>query len=63
VVVDETGLGSHFDFDLRYAPDVPNSDAPSIFTALGEQLGLKLAPRKMRVEVITVEHAESPTEN
>jgi uncharacterized protein (TIGR03435 family) len=42
VVVDRTGLISRFDFELKYAQDPATDTAGSIFTALQEQLGLKL---------------------
>jgi len=44
-VVDTTKIDGHFDLDLRWAPDGANQDAgPSVYTALDEQLGLKLNP-------------------
>jgi uncharacterized protein (TIGR03435 family) len=67
-VVDETKLSGVFNVTLTYAPDrgtgVPIGDGPSIFSALEEQLGLKLEPRKLPVEVLVVDHCEkTPTEN
>ncbi len=60
-VVDSTGLGGRFAFTLEWAPE---PDDPSIYIAVQEQLGLKLDPRRMLIEVITVKHAErNPTEN
>ncbi len=60
-VVDSTGLGGRFAFTLEWAPE---PDDPSISIAVQEQLGLKLDPRRMLIEVITVKHAErNPTEN
>ena len=68
-VVDETGLAGVFDFALEWSPDEMSAEAsaspgPSIFTALQEQLGLKLEGRKGPVEVLVVDHIEkAPTEN
>lgn len=62
VVVDQTGLGGHYDFELKYATG-PGSDAPSIFTALREQLGLRLERRRLPLEVISMEHVENPSGN
>ena len=60
-VVDMTGLSGRFAFRLEWAPD---PDDPSVYIAVQEQLGLKLDPRRMLTEVITVTHAErNPTEN
>jgi uncharacterized protein (TIGR03435 family) len=65
-VVDRTGLEGPFDFEVTYAPEGPNaapSDAPSLFTALQEQLGLKLDPDKELVEVLVVQRIERPAGN
>ena len=65
-VVDRTGLEGLYDLDVTFAPEAPGapaSDAPSLFTALQEQLGLKLDPEKELVEVLVVERIERPTEN
>lgn len=67
-VVDQTGLDGHYDLELKFSGGSPTeplsgNDAPSIFTALREQLGLRLDLRKLPLEMITVEHAERPTEN
>ena len=70
-VVDMTEEARKFDFSLRWVPDQMlagsgASDAPtgpSLFTALQEQLGLKLEARKVPVEVLVIDHAEPASEN
>jgi uncharacterized protein (TIGR03435 family) len=66
-VVDNTGLTGKYDFMLEYTPSshaaTDESGRPSIFTALEEQLGLKLVPSKQPVEVLLVDSIEQPTEN
>jgi uncharacterized protein (TIGR03435 family) len=62
VVVDRTGLKGSFDVDLDWASD-PSSDKPSIFTAVQEQLGLKLEFERNPVDVVIVDHVEWPTED
>ena len=64
-VLDKTGMIGAFDFTLEFAPEGRSSDAagdlpvsPSVFTAVQEQLGLKLEPRKAPVEVLVVDKAE-----
>jgi uncharacterized protein (TIGR03435 family) len=65
-VVDKTGLTGWYDIDLKWTPDdqqgTPDA-GPTLFTALEEQLGLKLVPSKGPVDVIVVDHIERPTEN
>jgi uncharacterized protein (TIGR03435 family) len=63
VVVDKTGLDGHYDFDLKFAGDSSSADGPAIFTALREQLGLRLEPRKIPLEFLSAERAERPAEN
>ena len=65
VVVNKTGLTGRYDFTLKWSPDEskPIDDAPSIFTAVQEQLGLKLQPVKAPVEVLVVDSVEHPTAN
>jgi uncharacterized protein (TIGR03435 family) len=62
LVVDKTGLAGSFDGDLTWTPD-PNVDTsgPSIFTALQEQLGLKLESARGPIEVLVIDGAELPT--
>jgi uncharacterized protein (TIGR03435 family) len=69
-VVDKTGIAGRYDLELRWTPDnvaaSGNSAAdapPSIFTALEEQLGLKLKSAKGPVLVLVIDHAEMPSEN
>jgi uncharacterized protein (TIGR03435 family) len=66
VVVDKTGLTGRYDLKLQWTPDdAPTTDnsAPSLFTAIQEQLGLKLEPSKEAVPVLIIDHIESPTPN
>jgi uncharacterized protein (TIGR03435 family) len=75
-VLDHTGLAGRFDFDLEWTPDQPlrlppnapnlppiDPNGPSIFTAVKEQLGLKLESTKGPVDVLVIDHAEHPSEN
>jgi uncharacterized protein (TIGR03435 family) len=65
-VVDETGLGGSYDFDLKWKPDTDVSSdesGTSIYTAVKEQLGLQLRPEKRIGPVLVVERAEKPTAN
>lgn len=65
IVVNETGLTGHYDWvlngvSMRSTPDEPTA---SIFTALQDQLGLRLEPRKDPVEVLVIDHVEQPSPN
>lgn len=73
-VVDETGLTGQFDFDLNWMPDQSqfgghfpvseDADAPpELFTAIQQQIGLKLSPAKSPVDVIVIDHVERPSAN
>ena len=71
-VLDRTGLTGYYDFTLAWAPDAgrfgpaaaPDPSGPSVFTAIQEQLGLKLEARKAQVEILVVDvAAKSPSEN
>ncbi|HEY4357362.1 MAG TPA: TIGR03435 family protein [Acidobacteriaceae bacterium] len=62
--VDETGLHGHYDFVLNWAPDpTADSSLPSLFTAVREQLGLRLESRKGPMKVLVIDQAEKPSEN
>lgn len=65
-VLDKTGLTGKYAFNMRWSPEGmdPGSDAPpSIFTAIQEQLGLKLEPAKAPLEFIVIDRAERPSTN
>jgi uncharacterized protein (TIGR03435 family) len=62
-VLDKTGLTGQYDFTLDWTSDANSVDVPTIFTALQEQLGLRLDAEKAPVPVWIVEHAERPSEN
>lgn len=68
-VSDMTGLKGVFTFTLTYTPDTGEEKAageagPSVYTALHEQLGLRLEARKIPVDTVVVDHVErTPTEN
>jgi bla regulator protein blaR1 len=79
IVRDETGLTGFYDFKMEWTPDgpavAPDKAAdkaeeraaalvgPTIYTALQEQLGLKLEAKKGPVDILIVDHAERPSEN
>ena len=61
-VDDQTGLTDTYDIQLTWSNDVaPTGDATTIFTALQEQLGLKLERRRVSADVFVVDHLEKPT--
>lgn len=72
VVVDETRLTGSFDIELTYeneelrrrfpGPGLPR-EAPDLFTALQEQLGLRLVPSRAPVDVLVIDAVERPTPN
>jgi uncharacterized protein (TIGR03435 family) len=73
-VVDRTGLEGNFAVRLKFARDAPfpttapgqpsaMDDAPSIFTAVQEQLGLRLESTTVQGQVLIIDHIERPTEN
>jgi uncharacterized protein (TIGR03435 family) len=77
LVVDRSGLTGEFDFDLQYTPEraVPSpptpggtlvaspDEGPSLFTALQEQLGLKLESTRGPVEYLVIDRVEKPTDD
>jgi uncharacterized protein (TIGR03435 family) len=66
LIVDKTGLTGRYDIQLKWTPNASQEATDqglSIFTALEEQLGLKLVASKGPVDAIVVEHVERPTEN
>lgn len=76
-VEDRTGLTGNFDIDLDWTPDRPPPASPAgapalppvdangagLFTALQEQLGLKVESTKNSIDLLVVDHAEPPMEN
>lgn len=67
LVVDKTGLAGKYDFTLKWTPDSgpaddpPTPDAgPALFTALQEELGLRLESKKTPVDIIVIDSAELP---
>jgi uncharacterized protein (TIGR03435 family) len=71
LVNNRTGLQGFYALTLTYSParpadarpDTTPNEAPEFFTALQEQLGLKLQPEKTMVPVLVIDHIERPTEN
>jgi uncharacterized protein (TIGR03435 family) len=64
-VLDLTGLQGNYDFKMAFAPDLSPADAdgPSLFTALQEQLGLRLDSQKGPVEVLVIDSVQKASEN
>jgi bla regulator protein BlaR1 len=63
MVVDQTGLTGKYDFTLKSSTGVDATGGPSLFTAMEEQLGLKLVSEKAPMEVIVVDAIDRPGEN
>jgi uncharacterized protein (TIGR03435 family) len=77
VVIDKTGLTGYYDISLSYTPTPDqllqgppgapppqvDPDAPSLFTAIQEQLGLKLQDQRGPVEILVIDSIDQPTEN
>ncbi len=76
LVIDETKFAGPFDVHLRWTPDgstpgdhsgdsllLPDRAAPSFFTAMEEQLGIRMESRRAPVETMIIEHAEKPAGN
>lgn len=61
-VLNRTGLSDFYDIDLEWAP-TPDADGVSIFTAVQEQLGLRLDSATSPLDVVVVERIERPSEN
>lgn len=70
IIVDKTGLTERYDLDLEFQMDIPAGLLPpgqtategvSLFTALQEQLGLKLESERGPVDVLVIDHVEKPT--
>src|SRR5580658_4599213 len=73
-VVDRTGLSGRYDFDLEFTPDesqfsglglkgTPESTKPDLFTAMQQQLGLKLEATKGPINTLVIDQAERPSAN
>jgi uncharacterized protein (TIGR03435 family) len=61
VVVNHPGLAGPFAVDLEWSQDQSVSDKPSLFTAVQEQLGLKLESTRGPVDVLVIDKVERPT--
>jgi len=61
VVRNLTGLDGRYEIKLEYTPAPPVDSGPSLFTAIREQLGLKLSAGTGPVEVLVIERVEQPT--
>jgi uncharacterized protein (TIGR03435 family) len=72
-IVDKTGLTGTFDLELTWAPEVPAgnapdvaagaTDSPSVFTAIQEQLGLRLVSERGSVDVLVIDSAARPADD
>jgi uncharacterized protein (TIGR03435 family) len=67
-VINKTGLSGVYDYTLAWStpntpPDSPAAAYPSIFTAVQEQLGLKLEPSTTPLDILVIDSAEKPSEN
>jgi bla regulator protein BlaR1 len=63
LVIDKTGLTGFYAFSLEYSDAPGDVSRPDLFTAVREELGLRLESRKAPVEVLVIDHVEKPSEN
>jgi uncharacterized protein (TIGR03435 family) len=66
IVIDKTGLTGYYDIELKWSSDedlAAGALGPTLFTALEEQLGLKLVSEKAPVDVVVVDHIDRPSQN
>jgi len=68
-VTDRTGLSGRYDFTIRFTPDGPRTiegardEFPDFFTAIQQQLGLKLERAIESVDVLVIDNVQRPSEN
>ncbi len=76
-VVDHTEISGRYNFSLNWTPDetqlvnltgqlpptTGNVEHPDLYTAIQQQLGLKLESTKALVEILVIDHVEKPSEN
>ncbi len=73
-VVDQTGIVGKYDFDLKWTPDETQTETgrqssessnplPGLYTAIQEQLGLKLQQERLPAQVFVIDHVDTPSEN
>jgi uncharacterized protein (TIGR03435 family) len=68
-VLNRTGLDGRFDITMTWSPsltagvDTPSDDRAGLFTAVQEQLGLRLQPERAPIEVLVIDNIERPSEN
>lgn len=76
-VIDKTEIRGKYNFELKWMPDEfqfrtvngqlppadPNTDRPDLFTAMQQQLGLKLESTKADIDILVIDHVERPSEN
>jgi uncharacterized protein (TIGR03435 family) len=62
-VLDKTGLDGSYDCEVSWSRVGSDGAGPSFFTAIQDQMGLKLVPKKGPVEVLVIDHIEHPSEN
>ena len=65
-LVDKTGLTGRYNFKLKWTPEQTaeagtDASGPSLFSALQEQLGLRVEARKLPMEVVVIDHVEMPS--
>lgn len=64
VIADDTGLAGRYDLELEWALEqAVSDDKPSVFTAIQEQLGLRLVAERGPVDVVVIDHVEKPVED